>query len=105
MAQFLSTWPTGKDLSGKKPQKAICDAIANHMIDYDDEHYKGGCMPRVIGVEGKWGSGKSNVIKMLGDNEKLKEQYHLLEFDAWSKHDKGQVPVRFGTGARPRVLS
>lgn len=83
-SKYLSTWPKGEDLSGKKPQKTISEAIANHVIDYDDEHYEGGCMPRVIGVEGKWGCGKSNVIKILNDNEKLNEQYHVLEFDAWS---------------------
>ena len=87
MAQYLSIWPTGEDLSGKRPQKAISDAIVNHIIDYDDEHYEGGCMPSVIGVEGKWGSGKSNVIKILEGNERLKEQYHVLEFDAWSHQE------------------
>ena len=81
---YLNTWPTGEDLMGKKPQKAINDAIANHVLDYDDEHYKGGIMPRVIGLEGKWGCGKSNVIRLLSNNEKLKEGYHVLEFDAWS---------------------
>ena len=84
MAKLLSTWPTGEDLSGKNPQKAISDAIVNHVIDYDDEHYEGGLVPRVIGLKGKWGSGKSNVIKILIGNESLKEKYHVLEFDAWS---------------------
>lgn len=81
---YLSTWPTGEDLSGLKPQKTICDAVVNHIIDYDNDCTDGEIMPRVIGLEGKWGSGKSNVIKILGDTEKLKEQYHVLEFDAWS---------------------
>lgn len=81
---YLSTWPTGEDLSGLKPQKTICDAVVNHIMDYDNDCADGKIMPRVIGIEGKWGSGKSNVIKMLEDNEKLKEQYYVLEFDAWS---------------------
>lgn len=83
-ARYITTWPSGEDLSEKKPQQAISDAIANHVIDYDDEHYDGGSLPRVIGVEGKWGSGKSNVIKILSNNDRLKEKYHVLEFDAWS---------------------
>lgn len=83
-ARYITTWPSGEDLSEKKPQQAISDAIANHVIDYDDEHYDGGSLPRVIGVEGKWGCGKSNVIKILSNNDRLKEKYHVLEFDAWS---------------------
>lgn len=105
MAQYLSTWPSGEDLSGKKPQKAISDAIANHVIDYDDEHYEGGSMPRVIGVEGKWGSGKSNVIKILNDNERLNEQYHVLEFDAWSyQEDDYRVSLMEHITARLKTL-
>ena len=81
---YLPTWPTGEDLTGLKPQKVISDAIVRHIIDYDSEHADGGIMPRVIGLEGKWGSGKSNVIKQLSVNESLADNYHLIEFDAWA---------------------
>ena len=81
---YISTWPTGEDLMGLKPQKTISDALVKHVILLDDEHYDGGAMPRVIGLEGKWGSGKSNVIKHIKSNERLKKDYHILEFDAWS---------------------
>lgn len=69
---------------GLKPQETISDAIVKHVILLDDEHYNGGAMPRVIGLEGKWGSGKSNVIKRIKSNELLKNDYHVLEFDSWS---------------------
>ena len=81
---YLSTWPKGEDLSGLKPQRAISDAIIKHIVDYDSKHTDGGIMPRVIGLEGKWGSGKSNVIKQLGENKSLANCYHLIEFDAWA---------------------
>lgn len=81
---YLSTFPTGDDLSGLKPQKAICVAIARHIVECDKEHADGGIMPRVIGLEGKWGSGKSNVIKQLGSQELLKNDYAVIEFDAWA---------------------
>ena len=81
---YLATWPTGEDLSGLKPQKAISDAIVKHIKDYDREYTDGGLMPRVIGLEGKWGSGKSNIIKQLSENESLTNDYHLIEFDAWA---------------------
>ena len=48
-------------------------------------------MPRLIGLEGKWGSGKSNVIELL--EKKLKECsnknvcYHFFTFDAWAHQE------------------
>lgn len=104
-SKYISTCPSGEDLSGKKPQKVISDAIANHVIDYDDENYDGGSMPRVIGVEGKWGSGKSNVIKMLEDNDRLKKLYHVLEFDAWSyQEDEYRISLMEHITARLKCL-
>lgn len=82
--KYISTWPTGEDLMGLKPQETISDAVVKHVLLLDNEHYDGGAMPRVIGLEGKWGSGKSNVIKQVKSNELLKNNYHVLEFDAWS---------------------
>lgn len=84
---YLSPWPTGEDLSGLKPQKAIADAIVKHIKEYDDEHDDGGIMPRVIGLEGKWGCGKSNVIKQLHENESLANDYYVIEFDAWAHQE------------------
>ena len=83
-ANYIPTLPTGEDLSSLKPQKAISDAIARHIEDYDEEHAEGGGIPRVIGLEGKWGSGKSNVIKLLGKQDLLKNYYSVIEFDAWA---------------------
>ena len=80
----MSTWPKGEDLSGLKPQRAISDVIVMHIVNYDNEHTDGGIMPKVIGLEGKWGSGKSNVVKQLGVYESLKDNYHIIEFDAWA---------------------
>lgn len=81
---YLPTWPSGEDLSGLKPQKTISDAIAKHIKEYDGEHTDGEIMPKVIGLEGKWGSGKSNVIKQLGVDESLANNYLVIEFDAWA---------------------
>lgn len=81
---YLPTLPTGDDFSGLKPQKAITDAIAHHIVEYDLGHDDEGFLPRVIGLEGKWGSGKSNVIKQLGRQELLKNDYFVIEFDAWA---------------------
>lgn len=42
-------------------------------------------MPRIIGIEGEWGSGKSNVVKML--REQLKGKYYFFEYDAWGHQE------------------
>ena len=42
--------------------------------------------PLTIGVSGNWGSGKSSLVKMIGDELKAKagdEKYIFLEFNAW----------------------
>ena len=82
--QYISIWPSGEDLTGLKPQNTISNAIIKHIVNYDGEHYQGGAMSRVIGLEGKWGCGKSNVIKILSNDERLIQDYHVIEFDGWS---------------------
>ena len=50
-----------------KSQERLAQAIAAHIVGAD-EGTKNGVKPafaRLIGLEGKWGSGKSNVIKIL----------------------------------------
>jgi len=42
---YLPTFPTGDDLSGLKPQKAISVAIARHVVECDKEHADGGLCP------------------------------------------------------------
>ena len=36
---------------------------------------------RIIGIEGGWGSGKSNLVEQVRIN--LAEKYHLFIYDAW----------------------
>lgn len=75
---FLSGKPTGKDeLSGgshKKTAKIITDTIKSKILE-----------KRVIGLEGEWGSGKSNVIKIIQKN--LGDQYYTFIFDSWGNQE------------------
>lgn len=90
--QFISNLPCGEDYTEGKPQERLAVAIAEHIISTDSKDENK--LPRIIGLKGEWGTGKSNVIKILDKpNEKLqeahtvlkqiKEEYHIFEYDAW----------------------
>ena len=83
---YLSNQPEGIDLFEGKSQERLAEAIACHIIEADKVEKP--TFARLIGLEGKWGSGKSNVIKMLED--KLKEKYIFFCFDAWGNQENLQ---------------
>ena len=58
--------------------------IARHFCQNDslDEECT---LPRIIGIEGIWGSGKSNVVKML--ERELSDDYYFFEYDAWGHQE------------------
>jgi len=64
LPQFIHTKPEGKDLYDGHSQEKVAMAIADH-IKTVDESSSSQQIPRIIGVEGEWGSGKSNVIEYL----------------------------------------
>ena len=43
-------------------------------------------MPRILGIEGSWGSGKSNVVNMI-ERELSKEGYFTFTYDAWGHQE------------------
>lgn len=53
---FISDKPEGKDLFEGKSQSIIADNIVQFITENDDNSRK------VIGIEGEWGSGKSNTL-------------------------------------------
>ncbi|MEO9806158.1 MAG: P-loop NTPase fold protein [Reichenbachiella sp.] len=75
---FLSGKPDGIDkLEGKSQQKvsrAIVELIKKNNLER-----------KVIGLEGEWGSGKSNVIEMIRDT--LGNKYFTFIFDAWGNQE------------------
>lgn len=81
--RYLSNQPKGADLFEGKSQERLADALVMHITEtdqVDEPNYA-----RLIGLEGDWGSGKSNVIKILED--KLKEKYIFFCFDAWGNQE------------------
>ena len=80
---YLSNKPQGEDMYEGKSQERLADALATHITETDQEEEPS--YARLIGLEGMWGSGKSNVIKILED--KLKEKYIFFCFDAWGNQE------------------
>lgn len=62
----------------------MAKTIARHFCQNDslDEECT---LPRIIGIEGIWGSGKSNVVKML--ERELSDDYYFFEYDAWGHQE------------------
>ena len=80
---YLNNKPQGVDLFKGKSQEHLSEAMAGHIRSVDSD--KESNVPRLIGLEGKWGSGKSNVIELL-QNE-LSNKYYFFCFDAWGNQE------------------
>jgi hypothetical protein len=75
--RFISDKPLGEDLLGSHDK--IAQSISQYFTaDYPDR--------KLIGIDGTWGSGKSNVIEILR-KKYLNENEHLFIFDAWGHQE------------------
>ena len=82
--RFISNHPKGADLFEGKSQERLAQAVAAHITEAD--RIETPVFSRLIGLEGHWGSGKSNVIKILED-QYLKGKYTFFYFDAWGNQE------------------
>lgn len=80
---YISNNPQGIDLFDGKSQERLAKAIAVHMTETDKNQEP--VFSHLVGLEGKWGSGKSNVIKILEEN--LEGTYTFFPFDAWGNQE------------------
>src|SRR5690554_1801670 len=72
--KFISNKPLGTDLFEGKSQKKTADKISELLSQSD--------YCKVIGIDGAWGSGKSNLIGLL--REKLKkDNFIFFIYDTW----------------------
>lgn len=76
--RFLDTGVVGEDQFESGSHRTISDAIAALMTGDKLRN-------KLIGLEGPWGSGKSNVIKMLA--EKLVKTHYFFTYDAWGHQE------------------
>lgn len=85
--RFISDKPTGDDVFEGQSQTNLANNICEYIRSNDSASSRGReQMPRIIGLEGKWGSGKSNVV------EKIKkglegEGYYTFTYDAWGHQE------------------
>lgn len=71
--RFLDNKPCGKDLFEGKSHETIAQNIVN-VIENNNS--------KIIGIDGGWGSGKSNMVNLIKD--KLdKSKFHFFIYDAW----------------------
>lgn len=79
--QFISNSPIGEDLFEGKSQERVANYICENLISNDK------C--QIIGIDGGWGTGKSNLIEIT--KRKLHEtwpgKYHFFVYDAWGHQE------------------
>ena len=90
-AEFLSNKPLGEDLFDGQSQDKVAIALMQHILKVDakptpkDDEEKEKALPRIIGIEGSWGSGKSNTLLQL--KNKLGKDYYFFTYDAWGNQE------------------
>jgi len=77
--KYLYDYPLGEDLFEGKSQEKVADNIVSFL----KENIKS--KKRVVGIDGEWGAGKSNVIEII--RKKTKEDFHIFTFDAWGHQE------------------
>lgn len=85
---FIPDKPQGEDVFEGKSQEHLAASICNYIksIDVKPDKKDGVNMPRILGIEGGWGSGKSNVVQMMGTSLK-NEGYYSFTYDAWGHQE------------------
>ena len=78
LPSFIESSPIGKDLLEGQAQERIAESIA-HLIKSNRTE------SNLIGLDGAWGSGKSNLVKIL--KSKLEKTHHFFIYDAWGHQE------------------
>jgi len=74
LAEFLKNEPIGEDLFSGRAQEHVAETICDNIERL-----------HVIGLEGEWGSGKSNLVKILQQKLSNKDKkYFFFIYDAWA---------------------
>lgn len=87
--KLLSNAPLGEDLFEGKSQELIADAIVEQLEQNANQRYPN-LHHQMIGIEGSWGSGKSNLVEIV--KKKLDEKYeskkfHFFTYDVWGHQE------------------
>jgi len=79
--QFISNSPIGEDLFEGKSQEKVAHYICENLLKNDR------C--KIVGIDGGWGTGKSNLIEITKKklNETTNGKYHFFVYDAWGHQE------------------
>lgn len=75
---FIKSAPLGVDMLEGKAQEQIADSVVRLISEDETEN-------RLIGLDGAWGSGKSNLIKII--ESKLARTHCVYCHDAWGHQE------------------
>lgn len=100
---YLVDRPVGIDKFEGGSQNKLSESISEYIIATDSEEniingkndiHKNSILPKIIGIEGSWGTGKSNVIEIMkgllcSENKKIESgfSYTFFIYDAWSNQE------------------
>lgn len=76
--RFLDNAPLGEDLYESQSQNRIATSIANHIKSKSNNK-------TLIGLDGDWGSGKSNTISII--ERQLGDNYYTFIYDTWAHQE------------------
>lgn len=71
--RFLDNKPCGKDLFAGRTHEKTAKQIVSLIKD---------SVVRIIGIDGGWGSGKSNIVHLI-EKELKNDNYHFFVYNAW----------------------
>ncbi len=79
--RYISNNPIGKDFFAGQSHEKIANSITEHIKN--ESNYM-----KVIGLEGEWGSGKSNIIEII--RKKLEDSHYIYIYDSWGHQEDSQ---------------
>lgn len=86
--RFIVDKPQGEDVFEGQSQTKLAKNISDYILSADKEEAEKDdqtCIPRIIGIEGSWGSGKSNVVRKI--ENQLPQSYYTFTYDSWGHQE------------------
>lgn len=86
--RFIVDKPQGEDVFEGQSQTKLAKNISDYILSADKEEAEKGdqtCIPRIIGIEGSWGAGKSNVVRKV--ENQLLQSYYTFTYDSWGHQE------------------
>ena len=82
--KFIQNQPSGLDKFDGASHTKLAKAIAQQIIK-NDALPPNDALPKIIGIQGEWGAGKTNVVRLL--EKELSGRYYFFEYDAWGHQE------------------